>query len=131
MAIYLPVILTPLACSDLKDNQFMIDKINKENEGKDPVDHDRVPELEHWYNVTYLSVQDEKIGDTEVETRIRTDCKFYGHQKPKIGIPQIFQAKLVEWNNDNQGGRAALSYKLMKLLKAEDVGIAPEKAKAA
>jgi len=124
MALFLNVLITPLAESKIMDNQGYIDKANAANAGLLPDDPkmQRVPEYEQNTKLTYLETKEEKIGDTLHVLQSRQDVKYFGDARPKLGVPQIFQAKLVEYQI-NKGDPVALSYKLMNLVDPKDVGL--------
>jgi len=123
MALFLNVLITPLAESRKFDNQGFIDKAKAANASKLPDDPtmERVPDFEEHTKITYIETNEENIGGQTHILQARQDIKYFGTKRPKLGVPQIFQAKLVEYTPD--GGRAALSYKLMKLVDPKEVGL--------
>jgi len=124
MALFLNCIITPLACSEVKDNQSFIDRAKAANAGKLPDDPtmQRVPDYEEHRVITYLESVEEEIGGTMHTLQQRKDIKYFGTAEPKLGVPNIFQAKLVEYM-DSRSNRPALSYKLVDLVKPSDIGL--------
>lgn len=124
MALTLHVIIIPLLESDPLDNQRFIDRAEAANANMLPDDpaRERVPALESYTKITYLESSEEMIGGTAHTLQKRQDVKYFGSVRPRLGVPQIFQARLVEYQI-RPSDPVGLSYKLMTLIDPAGAGL--------